>query len=102
MTVRPSAAARITLDFTAESTPAQRLAACKTFLAAESERIQQRHRAGDSGLKVAQAQAAKIDHLLKQFFTCAIESWRAKNGEPPTPVCLIALGGYGRSELSPL
>ena len=90
------------LDFTAESSPAARLAACKTYLASESERIRLRHRAGDSGLEVAKAQATKIDQLLKQLFDCALDSWRAKNGEPPTPVCLIALGGYGRSELSPL
>jgi [protein-PII] uridylyltransferase len=102
MTVRASPSARTSLDFTAESTPAQRLAACKAYLTTESERIRLRHRAGDSGLKVAQAQAAKIDHLLKQLFVCALDSWRTKNGEPPTPVCLIALGGYGRSELSPL
>ena len=98
----PSLIAQSPLDFTAGSSAAQRLAACKTYLAAESERIRQRHRAGDSGRVVAQAQAAKIDHLLKLLFDCAIESWRSRNGEPPTPVCLIALGGYGRSELSPL
>ena len=102
MTGRSSPPARLLLDFTAESTPAQRLATCKSYLAAESERIQQRHRAGDSGLKVAQTQAAKIDHLLKRLFETALDSWRQKKGEPPTPVCLIALGGYGRSELSPL
>ncbi len=102
MTGRPSPSARNGLDFTAESTTAHRLAACKAYLAAESERIRLRHRAGESGLKVAQAQAAKVDHLLRQLFECALESWRKKNGEPPTPVCLIALGGYGRSELSPL
>jgi len=102
MTGRAPTSARNHPDFTAESTPAQRLTACKAFLATESERIRQRHKAGDTGLKVAQAQAAKIDHLLQQLFTCALDSWRQKNGEPPTPVCLIALGGYGRAELSPL
>ncbi|MEO6995827.1 MAG: DUF294 nucleotidyltransferase-like domain-containing protein, partial [Lacunisphaera sp.] len=102
MTAPSSPSAAPTLDFPIGSTAAQRLAACKEYLTAESERIKQRHQAGDSGLKVAQAQAAKIDRLLQQLFTHAIDSWRAKNGEPPTPVCLIALGGYGRSELSPL
>src|SRR5882672_2600640 len=102
MTVRPPASARNLPTFTSESTPAERLAACKTYLAAESERIFQRHRAGESGLKIAQACAFKIDRLLKRLFACALESWRKKNGEPPTPVCLIALGGYGRAELNPL
>ena len=90
------------LAFTCETPPAERLAACKTYLASERERIQQAHQAGETGLKITQARAVKIDRLLKLLFDCAIESWRKKNGEPPTPVTLIALGGYGRSELSPL
>jgi [protein-PII] uridylyltransferase len=102
MTVRTAPSARNLPAFTSESTAAERLAACKAYLTAESERIFQRHRAGESGLKIAQACAFKIDRLLKRLFTCALESWRKKHGEPPTPVCLIALGGYGRAELNPL
>jgi [protein-PII] uridylyltransferase len=102
MTVRTAPSARNLPAFTSESTAAERLAACKAYLTAESARIFQRHRDGESGLKIAQACAFKIDRLLKRLFICALESWRKKHGEPPTPVCLIALGGYGRAELNPL
>ncbi len=100
---RPASSPRLTQPaFTSESSPADRLAACKAFLASESERIQQRHQAGDSGLKVAQALAVRMDRLLQPLFTAALDAWRKEHGEPPSPVSLIALGGYGRSELSPL
>jgi [protein-PII] uridylyltransferase len=102
MTVRPTTSARTLPDFTVGSSAAERLAACKAYLVAEDERIQLRHRAGETGLKVVQARAAMIDRLLLQLFTCALESWQRKKGDVPTPVCLIALGGYGRAELSPL
>jgi len=88
--------------FTSTSTPAQRLAACKTWLLAETERIQLKHKAGEPGQKIVQAIAAKTDHLLQPLFAAAIESWQRTHGEPPAPACLIALGGYGRSELNPL
>ena len=102
MTGRSSATALPVPAFTSTSSPAERLAACKTYLATEAERIQQRHNAGASGLEVTEALAGRMDRLLQPLFAAAIDTWRKENGEPPSPVCLIALGGYGRSELSPL
>jgi [protein-PII] uridylyltransferase len=102
MSSRSPSSVRTLPAFSSESPAAERLAACKAFVAAEGERIHQRHREGENGLKVAQARALMVDRLLQQLFTAALDSWRAQHGEPPTPVCLIALGGYGRSELSPL
>src|SRR3954462_1542360 len=80
--------------FTSESSAAERLAACKAYLAAESDRIQQLHQGGASGLEVAQALAGRMDRLLQPLFVAALDTWRKENGEPPSPVCLIALGGY--------
>lgn len=102
MTGRASASALPVPAFTSTSSPAERLAACKTYLATEAERIQQRHNAGASGLEVTEALAGRMDRLLQPLFAAAIDTWRKEYGEPPSPVCLIALGGYGRSELSPL
>ena len=102
MTGRATPTARLQPAFTSESPAAERLAACKAYLAAESERIYQRHRAGDPGHKIAHALANRMDRLLQPLFAAALDSWRKANGEPPSPVCLIALGGYGRGELSPL
>ena len=57
--------------------------------------------AGEAGLPTAQARAAMIDVMLACLFDYALESYRRAHGELPSPVCLIALGGYGRHELSP-
>ncbi|MSU47393.1 MAG: [protein-PII] uridylyltransferase [Lacunisphaera sp.] len=102
MTGRPTPALSSHPSFTSASSPAARLAACKEYLAAESERIRQKHRAGEPGQNIVQAIAGMIDRLLQPLFSYAHEAWRKQHGEPPSPVCLIALGGYGRSELNPL
>ncbi|MBL9214242.1 MAG: [protein-PII] uridylyltransferase [Opitutaceae bacterium] len=102
MTVRTATSAKNTPAFTQESSAAERLTACKAYLQAESERIQLKHAAGEAGHKVAHALAGRIDRLLQPLFAFALEDWRRQFGEPPSPVCLIALGGYGRGELNPL
>ncbi len=90
------------LNFVGEVPTAQRLAACKTFLRLESAMIRMRHEAGESGLAVVKARAAMIDVMLGHLFDYATASWTRTKGPLPAPVCLIALGGYGRAELSPL
>ncbi|PTY05616.1 [protein-PII] uridylyltransferase [Opitutaceae bacterium EW11] len=80
----------------------KRLAACKTFLRLESAMIRMRHDAGESGLEVVHARAAMIDVLLSHLFNYAISEWTRHQETLPAPVSLVALGGYGRAELSPL
>jgi [protein-PII] uridylyltransferase len=93
--------ARERLNFQGEVPVAQRLAACKIFLRLESGMIRMHHDAGEAGLQTAQARAAMIDVMLARLFDYALDSYRRAHGELPSPVCLIALGGYGRHELSP-
>ncbi len=94
--------ARERLNFTGEVPAAQRLAACKTFLRLESAMIRMHHDAGANGLETAHARAAMVDILLGHLFDYAMGTYVMKHGEAPSPVALIALGGYGRNELSPL
>ena len=89
------------LAFTGNVPVDQRLSACKTFLRLESAMINMHHDAGDSGLVVAQARSGMVDVMLSHLFDYAIASYERQNAKTPPPVSLLAIGGYGRSELSP-
>ncbi|HYC72600.1 MAG TPA: [protein-PII] uridylyltransferase [Opitutaceae bacterium] len=90
------------LALDAACTPVVRVAACRDFLSTEQARIRTLHARGASGRVVAQALAEETDRLLRALFEHALACWRARQGEPPSAVALIALGGYGRRELNPL
>ena len=89
------------LHFTGDMPVAERLAACKEFLKAETATLRARHEAGASGLALTHERAAIIDALLSHLFDCALASYARRHGPLPTAVALVALGGYGRGELSP-
>ncbi|MEY3775645.1 MAG: hypothetical protein RLZZ129_2425, partial [Verrucomicrobiota bacterium] len=86
----------------AHTPAAPRLAACKDFLRTSDEVIRRRHKAGASGLEVVRARSAVIDELLRALFANALASYQQSDQALPAPVALVALGGYGRGELSPL
>jgi [protein-PII] uridylyltransferase len=90
------------LTLPAATTAAGRLQACKSYLQAATDAIRARHEAGAAGLEVARARAAVIDELLRTLFATALASWQQPGQPLPAPVALVALGGYGRGELSPL
>ncbi len=94
--------ARERLDFAPGAPRAERLAACKTFLRLESAMIRMRHDGGESGLAVAQARAAMVDVMLSHLFDHALAGFERLHGKLPAACALLALGGYGRAELSPL
>ena len=102
MSVRPAPSVLTQPVFTSDTPAPARLAACRTYLESEGRRIQEQHQAGAPGRQVAQALADRMDGLLVTLFTTTLAGWRKLHGEPPLPVCLVALGGYGRHELSPL
>ncbi len=89
------------LRFVGEVPVADRLTACKEFLERETAALRARHAAGESGLQVAHDRAETIDELLIHLFDCALDSYARNRGPLPAPVALVALGGYGRGELSP-
>ncbi len=90
------------LTFARGATAAERLAVCKAYLAAESAALRLRHEAGASGLDIVHARAASMDTMLIALFDFALAYYTDTFGKPPAPLALIALGGYGRGELSPL
>jgi [protein-PII] uridylyltransferase len=89
------------LGFAADSPIAERLAACKTFLKEETERLRARHEAFAPGLEIVRARAEIMDLLLKKLFDHAAEAYARALGKASAQVALVALGGYGRGELSP-
>ena len=89
------------LAFTGEVPISERLRACKEFLRSETNGLQQRHREGGGGLVIAQERAQIIDGVLRHLFNYALASYNQRRGVIGAPVALLALGGYGRRELSP-
>jgi len=90
------------LQFAGEVSIPVRLAACKEFLRSETAALRDRHAAGAPGIQVSHQRAETIDQLLRRLFDYAIATYNRTPGQTALPVALVALGGYGRSELSPL
>jgi [protein-PII] uridylyltransferase len=101
MLTRLSIHARDRLLFPETATKAERVSACKRFLKLELELAHRKHRGGASGKQVAGLISDVMDHVLKALFEHAIRVHQAAYGTLPVPVALVALGGYGRSELCP-
>lgn len=93
--------ARDRLVFSGDASVAARLTACKEFLRTEMIGLRERHQAGASGLTICHQRSEIIDALLTHLFDFALKTYAQTRGPLPAPVALVALGGYGRSELSP-
>jgi [protein-PII] uridylyltransferase len=91
-----------TLNLPLAAAGAERLAICNAYLEASTVHLQHSHTQGTSGLQLVQTRAAVMDVLLAQLFNHAIQHYKNRHGTLPAPVALVALGGYGRSELNPL
>ena len=90
------------LGFTPGTSPGERLSACKVYLQTEDAVLREQHAAGAAGLEIVRTRAATIDIMLARLFENALASFNLAHGKLPVPVALVALGGYGRGELSPL
>src|SRR5438876_7752358 len=81
--------------------PAEILNLYKKFLKVEEHRLRMAHRAGAGGREVAQGRAQVMDVVLLHIFAAASEHLRQNQSIAAVPVLLVAIGGYGRGELSP-
>ncbi len=77
----------------------ERLDLYKKFLKIEEHRLRLKHYSGAGGLEIVRDRAALLDIVLRHLFEGALEG--STYGEKPPPVALLAIGGYGRGELSP-
>ncbi|HTS18722.1 MAG TPA: [protein-PII] uridylyltransferase [Verrucomicrobiae bacterium] len=81
--------------------PAEILNVYKKFLKVEEHRLRMLHRAGAGGREIAQGRAHVMDVVLRHVFQAADENYRHTHSDGTVPVSLVAIGGYGRGELSP-
>jgi [protein-PII] uridylyltransferase len=83
-----------------QSDSAERLTALKKFLKTETQRLHLRHRFGIAGGQVVAARSLIVDLLIQRITRTAVEK-QFGSASTTEQFAIIALGGYGRQELSP-
>src|SRR5438477_8854007 len=81
--------------------PTEVLPLYKKFLKVEEHRLRLKHQAGGGGREISARRADLVDVLLKRVFAAAAAAAFRETETTPTRLALIAIGGYGRGELSP-
>ncbi len=94
--------AELRLNFAPDEDNDSILEPCKEFLRLEFELLERHHRKGAGGFEIALERTEIIDTLVRRLFARARARCEQTSGRPlEFPVSLVALGGYGRMELSP-
>ena len=96
---RQHAERRLIFDISQSSK--DRLHQIKEFLRLEREMLLRYHQKGDSGIRLTRSRAVIMDVLIQNLFTWATRVAKESMGVIK-PMCILATGGYGRGELSPL
>ncbi len=81
--------------------PAETLPLYKKFLKIEEHRLRLDHQSGGGGREICALRVELIDVLLRHIFAAAGSFAQQDKGASPTPLTVVALGGYGRGELNP-
>ncbi len=98
--IRSRAKKRLRFD---DDTPSEtKLEAYREFLKTETEEVKKSHREGASGIEVVTALTAIVDALLTRLAKPAFKEFRSDPDRSGISISLVAIGGYGRSELCPL
>ncbi len=95
------AAAEARLTIPPGRTPDEERARFRTFLKVETHRLKLAHRYGNGGLMICRARAAILDHIIRAYWAAAVNALSAQARKEFPPIAVVALGGYGRSELNP-
>ncbi len=81
--------------------PADALPLYKKFLKIEEHRLRLNHQSGGGGREICALRVGLIDIVLRHIFAGATNAAQHEKGGSPTPLAVVALGGYGRGELNP-
>ncbi len=81
--------------------PGEKLATFRRYLDQANEWINRYHRSGGSGSRVVHCRSIAIDVLVGRLCHGAMKRIERECGGPLLKVAVVALGGYGRSELCP-
>lgn len=81
--------------------PSEELARYKNFLKIETHRLKILHRAGGGGRDVCQARSAILDVTLRYILIAVQNNLPDADSKKNSALSLVALGGYGRTELNP-
>lgn len=102
-TDKVAASAKARLEIPAGRCPCEYPDVFKRFLKVETQRIRILHRGGAGGREVCRARAGMMDVMLARIFSgyLGVFGSKPKKGTETEALALVALGGYGRAELSP-
>ena len=89
------------LTFGATQSTKERLDQIKEFLRLEKEMLYRYHQKGDSGLRLTRARSVIMDVLIQCLYNWALQVAQESMGGVKS-MSILATGGYGRGELSPL
>jgi len=78
-----------------------RLRDFKRFLKLETDRLRMRHRFGLGGLEIASARSYQVDQVVAHACRLALADAAPESRLALAGCAVVALGGYGRGELSP-
>ncbi len=95
-----TASAKARLEVPEGRSPCEYADVFRRFIKVETQRIRILHRGGAGGREVCRARAGMMDLLLSHIFDAYVLAL-SKPGSEKESLALVALGGYGRSELSP-
>ena len=80
--------------------PGEELARYRDFVEMQADRLHKLHKKGGSGREVCQGRAAVIDQLLQHLLRAIMRDVMS-GSQRSVRFALVAIGGYGRAELSP-
>jgi [protein-PII] uridylyltransferase len=75
-------------------------AAVREYLTAARAHLEHMHRTGTPGQQVNEAHSDLMDRLVRRLFEIAEEIYFAEGGEEQADLCVVAVGGYARREMS--